>query len=68
MPRILPGAIGLGLALSCTPAAADADLMAQLQAKAVTDDAMLAADIASHKTAPAAGAKVGIDPIATGAI
>jgi len=32
MLRTLPGAIGLGLALSCTPAAADADLKAQLQA------------------------------------
>jgi hypothetical protein len=32
MLRTLPGAIGLGLTLSCTPAAADADLKAQLQA------------------------------------
>ena len=53
---------------ACPSLKTDPSLMAQLQAKAVTDDAMLAADIASHKTAPAAGAKVGIDPIATGAI
>jgi hypothetical protein len=32
MIRTLPGAIGLGLALSCNPALADADLKAQLQA------------------------------------